>query len=197
MGHARTCCASSTSPPERVHVIHNGIDADFYRPDRETDCARAPRHRSERCRTSSSSAASRGRRGSSTSSAPSATSTRASASSSAPDSRTRPRSPREMERRRRAPRRRERPNVVWIGEMVSREEVRQLYSHAAVFCCPSVYEPFGIINLEAAACETPVVASAVGGHPGGRRRRRDRPARAGGAVARMTRCRPSTRTASS
>jgi glycogen synthase len=59
----------------------------------------------------------------------------------------------------------ERSNVVWIGEMVARTDVRQLYSHAAVFCCPSVYEPFGIINLEAAACETPVVASAVGGIP--------------------------------
>ena len=41
----------------------------------------------------------------------------------------------------------------------------QLYSHAAVFCCPSVYEPFGIINLEAMACKTAVVASAVGGIP--------------------------------
>jgi glycogen synthase len=58
-----------------------------------------------------------------------------------------------------------RSEVVWIGEMVSREDARQLYSHAAVFCCPSVYEPFGIINLEAAACETAVVASAVGGIP--------------------------------
>jgi starch synthase len=55
------------------------------------------------------------------------------------------------------------PNVLWINEMVKHDVVTQLYSHAAVFCCPSVYEPFGIINLEAMACETPVVASAVGG----------------------------------
>ncbi len=47
--------------------------------------------------------------------------------------------------------------------MVSKPEAIQLYSHARVFCCPSVYEPFGIINLEAMACRTAVVASATGG----------------------------------
>jgi alpha-maltose-1-phosphate synthase len=58
-----------------------------------------------------------------------------------------------------------REGVIWIREMLPREDVIQFYSHAAVFCCPSVYEPFGIINLEAMACETAVVASAVGGIP--------------------------------
>ena len=54
-------------------------------------------------------------------------------------------------------------NLVWIEQMVTKEEAIQLYSHCAVFCCPSVYEPFGIINLEAMACKVPVVASATGG----------------------------------
>jgi glycogen synthase len=58
-----------------------------------------------------------------------------------------------------------RPGVTWISDMLPRADVIQLYTHAAIFCCPSVYEPFGIINLEAMACETAVVASAVGGIP--------------------------------
>ena len=59
--------------------------------------------------------------------------------------------------------RRNHPRIVWIEKMVTRQETIQLYSHARVFCCPSVYEPFGIINLEAMACRAPVVASATGG----------------------------------
>jgi glycosyltransferase involved in cell wall biosynthesis len=56
-----------------------------------------------------------------------------------------------------------RANLRWLGEMLPVDDVIELYSHASVFCCPSVYEPFGLINLEAMACEAPVVASAVGG----------------------------------
>ncbi|MDD3148814.1 MAG: glycogen synthase [Candidatus Riflebacteria bacterium] len=58
-----------------------------------------------------------------------------------------------------------RNNIFWLREMVDRKTLIELYSHAALFCCPSIYEPFGIINLEAMACKTPVVASAVGGIP--------------------------------
>jgi alpha-maltose-1-phosphate synthase len=58
-----------------------------------------------------------------------------------------------------------RDGVFVVSEMLPREEVRQVLTHATVFCCPSVYEPLGIVNLEAMACETAVVASRVGGIP--------------------------------
>lgn len=58
-----------------------------------------------------------------------------------------------------------RKGVVWVDEMLPRSELVQLMSHAAVFVCPSIYEPFGLINVEAMACAVPVVATAVGGIP--------------------------------
>ena len=150
-------------PEERVHVIHNGIDPEFYRPDGRDDAlvrrgidpsvpyvlfvGRITRQKGivHLVRAITHLAPGIG----------------VVLCAGQPDT---PEIAREMEEGVRAAQA-ERPNVVWIGEMVSREEARQLYSNAAVFCCPSVYEPFGIINLEAAACETPVVASAVGGIP--------------------------------
>jgi starch synthase len=59
--------------------------------------------------------------------------------------------------------RRGHPRIIWIEKMVTKQEAIQFYSNARVFCCPSVYEPFGIINLEAMACGAPVLASATGG----------------------------------
>jgi starch synthase len=55
--------------------------------------------------------------------------------------------------------------VIWIEEMLPKPQVIQLLTHATVFVCPSIYEPMGIVNLEAMACETAVVASRVGGIP--------------------------------
>jgi glycogen synthase len=150
-------------PDHRLHVIHNGIDADFYRPDPATDVlerhgvdpaqpyllfvGRVTRqkgivHLVRALRDVDPGIA-------------------AVLCAGQPDT---PEVAREMEEAV-AEARAHRSNLVWIPEMLSRTEIRQMYSHAAVFVCPSVYEPFGIINLEAMACERPVVASAVGGIP--------------------------------
>ncbi len=59
----------------------------------------------------------------------------------------------------------DRDGVVWIQQMLPKPDVIQILSHASVFACPSIYEPMGIVNLEAMACEVPVVATATGGIP--------------------------------
>jgi starch synthase len=149
--------------PERVHVIHNGIDADFYRPVSEVDAlarfgidpavpyllfvGRIARQKGIVHLVRAITRLDPG--------------IGVVLCAGQPDT---PQIAAEMDAGVAAAQR-ARPNVVWIREMVDRPTVRQLYAHAALFCCPSVYEPFGIINLEAMSCETPVVASSVGGIP--------------------------------
>jgi len=149
--------------PGRIHVIHNGIDPDEYRPDRGTHVLErfgfdhavpsvlfvgritrqkgivhlldAAEHLPEEAQLI--------------------------LCAGAPDT---PEIGAEM-RARVAELRRVRSRVLWIEEMLPRPDMIQIFSHATVFVCPSVYEPFGLINLEAMACEIPVVATATGGIP--------------------------------
>ena len=147
--------------PGRVEVIYNGIDAEQYTPDPAPTCWSATAS-TPTGRRSSSSAASRARR---------ACRTCVDAAlefdpeaqlvlcAGAPDT---PEIGADVERRVERLRE-ERGNVIWLDQMLPKAEVIQLLSHATVFACPSIYEPLGIVNLEAMACEAAVVATATGG----------------------------------
>ena len=150
--------------PAHIEVIHNGIDAEEYQPDRRTDVLerygvdpdqavgrlRRAHHAAEgralpargraRHRSGGAARALRGRAG---------------------HARARGRGRAEASTPCAAPR----GNVIWLDQMLAKDEVIQLLSHATVFVCPSIYEPQGIVNLEAMACEAAVVATDTGGIP--------------------------------
>jgi len=149
--------------PERVHVIHNGIDTEFFAPDQATDQLLAHRidpaapyvlfvGRVTRQKGIAHLVAAARHL------APGVAVVLAAGQPDTPELAAEVRAGV-------AEAQREGHNVIWISEMQNRQAIRQLYSHAALFVCPSVYEPFGIINLEAMACGRAVVATAVGGIP--------------------------------
>ncbi|WP_410632369.1 glycogen synthase [Amycolatopsis sp. cmx-4-83] len=150
-------------PPERVHVIHNGIDTALYRPDPGTDAlakhgidpdrpyvlfvGRITRQKGVPHLVRAAAKLD-----------PGVQLVLCAGGADTPELDAEFRGlVAELERTR--------TGVRWIPEMLPRPEVVQLLTHATVFACPSVYEPLGIVNLEAMACGTPVVASDVGGIP--------------------------------
>ena len=148
---------------ERVHVIHNGIDPDEYRPARDDALLR--RHGVDPDRPYALFVGRITRQKGVAQLLHAALSIDGAYQlvmcAGAPDTPEIAREVDDLRRRVEA----ERGRLVWIEEMLPRAEVIKLYSGAAVFICPSVYEPFGIVNLEAMACETAVVATNVGGIP--------------------------------
>jgi starch synthase len=149
--------------PNRVHVVHNGIDTEFYRPVDETDVL--DRLGVDRTRPSVAFVGRITRQKgvphllrAALKLDPDIQLILLAGAADTPDL---ARETDELVARLRA----ERTGVVLVSEMLSREDVRQVLTHATLFCCPSVYEPLGIVNLEAMACSTAVVASAVGGIP--------------------------------
>jgi len=148
---------------ERVHVIHNGIDPDEYRPDHGTSALE--RYGVDPARPSVVFVGRITHQKGVTHLLDAGGSIDAQAqlvlAAGAPDTEELARETESKVARLRD----ERGGIVWIEKMLERSEVVQLLTHATVFVCPSVYEPLGIVNLEAMACETAVVASAVGGIP--------------------------------
>ena len=163
-GH-RAATSSRVYPaidPDRVHVIYNGIDTDEYAPDPDTDVLERYGDRPGQAvgRLRRADHAPEGRR------APARGGAHVRPGGPARAVRRLGRHAR-ARRRGRAPRRAScrptREGVIWIEQMLPKPEVIQILSHATVFACPSIYEPLGIVNLEAMACEAAVVATATGG----------------------------------
>ncbi|WP_405551435.1 glycogen synthase [Streptomyces sp. NBC_01171] len=148
---------------DRVHVVHNGIDTRLYRPDPGTDALRRHGIDPERPYVLFVGRITRQKGVPQLLRAVREIDPRAQVvlCAGAPDT---PEIDREF-RDRFQELSAVRAGVFWIPQMLPRAEVVQLLTHAAVFVCPSVYEPLGIVNLEAMACGTPVVASRVGGIP--------------------------------
>jgi starch synthase len=151
--------------PDRVEVIHNGIDPEEYRPDRATDVL--DRHGVDPGRPSVVFVGRITRQKGITHLLDAALRIDPAAQlvlcAGAPDTAD---IGRETEEKMRMVRGGRPPgSVIWLDRMLPKGEVIQLLSHASVFVCPSVYEPLGIVNLEAMACEAPVVATATGGIP--------------------------------
>ncbi|GAB2971613.1 glycogen synthase [Amycolatopsis acidiphila] len=150
-------------PPERVHVVHNGIDTKLYQPVSTTGAVRAHGVDPDRPYVLFVGRITR-QKGvphlvrAAASFAPGTQVVLCAGGADTP----------ELDAEFRglvAELQAERDGVFWIPEMLPREQVVELLTHAAVFACPSVYEPLGIVNLEAMACGTAVVASDVGGIP--------------------------------
>jgi alpha-maltose-1-phosphate synthase len=149
--------------PDRVSVIHNGVDTDVYRPDRGTDAldrlgidrarplvffvGRITRQKGIDLLLDAVPLLDR--------------SAQVVLAAAAPDT---PEMGEEVARRIHLLQG-QRTGVIWVEEPLARTDVVQLLGHSRAFVCPSVYEPFGLVNVEAMACGAPVVASAVGGIP--------------------------------
>jgi starch synthase len=149
--------------PARVHVVHNGIDTDFYHPDPARDAVRAAGVDPDRPSVVFVGRITRQKGLGHLVAAAHRIDRDAQIvlCAGAPDT---PEIAEETEKAV-AELSASRPGVVWVRRMLPAAEVRQLLSAATVFVCPSVYEPLGIVNLEAMACGTAVVASDVGGIP--------------------------------